>query len=274
MGRRTFQTLDAVFAAGAMAVTAASAGHFPCSPLVREGPGGPPSAAPVAATALPVGEEYLFAVRWGPVKLGEVRLWSEWAPDPAGDRLALRARIRSNRALAAVFALDSYAETLADPVNLRPVVSTLHSVEKGRVREECLQFDAPDGRLRRWLSWRDPPPDEPPAADWRDVLTAVWRFRADMAAGRRPGRLAIAAGPDLVLVDPGEAASESVRVPALGEVACHRFKPAVFRDGRPLRRNLYTIWLAEAPPHGPMRIAVETPSVTLHAHLLAHRRAP
>lgn len=135
-------------------------------------------------------------------------------------------------------------------------------------------FDEPAGVVRRWISSRPPLPDFPYDRDIRDAGSTIVWFRAQMAAGGLPPRFMVAAGPDLVEVEPGAAAGEErVKTPALGVVACRRFEPTVRIDGRFVRRQKYRIWLEAAPPHRLIRLAVSIPGTTLYATLQEYRRA-
>ncbi|MCX7819583.1 MAG: DUF3108 domain-containing protein [Kiritimatiellae bacterium] len=241
---------------------------YPFAPPVRDGPAvvrerrkEKPGMIP------PVGEHDLFVIRWGVLPVGELHIWTEWAPEGAQSPecgLVLCGRVRSNRALSPVFSLDGFYESVMDPEAFEPLRATWSCVERRRIVAEWLRFDRGAGVLRRAVSDRDPLSDVPLSGGLWDVGGAIWWFRRELSFGRRPERLRVAVGRDVVEVVPGERGPEPVAL-ASGVVRCRRFEPEVWRGGRRLERNRYVVWLEAESPHAIARLQLVSPLVTLVA---------
>ncbi len=249
-----------------MAVAAMAVEEWPMSPLVREGPAADVEvAAATGPLRPPVGEEQVLVVRWGLLPVGEVRMWTEWAREEGDEpRIALRARVRSNRALSPVFAMDGFYESLMAPDGFESRRATWSCIERRRVVAEWLSFDPGAGVVRRAVAGREPLAEVPLDGGLRDLGAAIWWFRGELTKGIPPARLRVAVGRDVVEIRT-EPRGEEWLAMAGRTLRALRFEPEVWRDGRRIERNRYVVWFAAGPPHPLLRIQVTSPYATLVA---------
>ncbi len=249
-----------------MAMATAAGEEWPMAPLIREGPAAPvEDAAATPPLMPPVGEEQVLVVRWGLLPVGEVHMWTEWARDEGGQRwLALRARVRSNRVLSAVFSMDGFFESLMTSEGFESWRATWSCIERRHVFAEWLSFDRTAGVVRRAVAGGGALADVPLDGELRDLGAAVWWFRSELARGGPPLRLCVAVGRDLVQIRTTPRGEEWLTL-AGRTVRALRFEPEVWRDGQRIERNRYLIWFGAGPPHPLLRIQVTSPYATLVA---------
>lgn len=249
-----------------IAMIAAAGEEWPMAPLVRDGPAAERPAGPgIHALVPPVGEDQVLVVRWGLLPVGEVRMWTEWALGDGGEpMIALRARVRSNRALSPVFSMDGFYESLMAPDGFEPRRATWSCIERRRVVAEWLSFDPGAGVVRRAVAGREPLADVPLEGGLRDLGAAIWRFRGELMKGAPPASLRVAVGRDVVEIRPARRGEEWLAIGGR-TLRALRFEPEVWREGRRLERNRYVVWFAAAPSHPLLRIQVTSPYATLVA---------
>lgn len=212
-----------------------------------------------------VGERQTLVVRWGLLPVGEISLWTEWTRgDDDESLIALRVRVRSNRALSPVFSLDGFYESLITPSGFQPHRATWNCTERQRVVGEWVKFDRSAGLLRRAVSDRPPMPDVELDDRTRDVGAAILWFRSELAKGNRPGGLRIATGRDLVEIVLRYRGEEPLAETGKGERSLC-VEPEVWRNGRRSERNRYLLWFTTAPPNALVRVQVDSPYATLVA---------
>jgi len=212
-----------------------------------------------------VGETQRLVVRCGLLPVGEIRMWTEWACNYRDEaHIALRARVRSNRALSAIFSLDGFFESCMGPDGFESSRATWTCTEGRKTRAEWLSFDRAAGVVRRAVSDRPPLADVPLRDGLRDLGAAIWWFRSELARGTPPAQLRVAVGRDVVEIVPGLRGEESL---VLGgrTVRALRFEPEISRDGHRLKRNRYVVWFDAVPPHRIARIQVTSPYASLVA---------
>lgn len=131
----------------------------------------------IAAWGFPVGEELVYKAYWGAIPVGEAVVSSHWEEGSEGELLLLRLRVRSNRAIAAVYPVRIDVESLIRVSDFLPLRHSQNRREGRRRTEEETVFDYERG-VAVWRNARKKREDvialEP---ETRDILTFLYYLR-------------------------------------------------------------------------------------------------
>jgi hypothetical protein len=98
----------------------------------------------------PVGEELVYRIYWGAVPVGESIVSTSWQEGAEGKLLVLSMRVRSNRAIAAIYPVTIHIESVVCADTFMPVSHTQKRREGRHRTEETVTFDYEEGRARIW----------------------------------------------------------------------------------------------------------------------------
>lgn len=206
----------------------------------------------------PVGETFLFRLKWGLVPVGTARIVTEWTEDtpPA---VRMRIHVRSNAFLDRIYRIDDYIESIATPEKLLSTRFEKNMNEGSTVQRDVTTFDRNTG-LVTWSNLLTSETREYEAPlDVRDILATMFALRPT------PFKLGEVA--DYVVA--GNAGPSPVKVAVIderpyktdryGAIQAFRMRPDVSNDALFLGRIPRDLWISAAKPHVLLFLSVDAP---------------
>ncbi|MEI6807979.1 MAG: DUF3108 domain-containing protein [bacterium] len=127
-----------------------------------------------------VGEELVYAGYWGPLTVGEARLWTEWVEEGGRKLLAIKFIAKSSYVVSALYPVNDALESIVDPETFLPLRLTQNIREGDKERDDTITFDHKAGKAV-WKSCRAASTNASKEiaiqADTRDILSFMFYMR-------------------------------------------------------------------------------------------------
>ena len=131
----------------------------------------------IATWGFPVGEELVYQIKWGAIPVGELTVTTGWIEDAEGELLQLRARVRSNRAIALLYPVSIDMESVVQVDSFLPLRHTLISREGRRRKHEEMLFDHDKGKAHLHAVLRGRKETVELEHETRDLFTFLYYVR-------------------------------------------------------------------------------------------------
>ncbi|MFU8779828.1 MAG: DUF3108 domain-containing protein [Kiritimatiellia bacterium] len=131
----------------------------------------------IRTLGFPVGEELVYQIHWGIVPVAEAVVTTAWQEGAEGELLVLRLRVRSNRAIAAIYPVSIDLESIVRMDGFRPLRHTQNRRE-GRRRsrlEVIFDYAGETATIRSIHRGREKSVPLEPGV--RDVFTSLYYMR-------------------------------------------------------------------------------------------------
>jgi len=193
-----------------------------------------------------VGEEVLYDIYWGFIKVGHSHVTTEWVDHEDGRRLIrIRFESRSNNVIAKVYPVVDTQEVLIDPATFLPVVYSKNSRQGSKAYHEVTRFDHPSG-LAFWESLLKGEKKEVPiAADTRDLISLMYLIRT---MDHEPGaeiQTRVFTEEKIYDLFVKILRKEKVDLERYGDVASMLFEPEAAFDGLFVRKGKVMMWVSD-----------------------------
>lgn len=212
----------------------------------------------------PVGEEIVYRVHWGRIRVGTSRIRTDWVEEDGRTVLRIRLRTRSNRFLSAIYPVDSLIESVIDPHTFRPLRFVNQIREGRRFHDEVTVFDWEEMQAH-WVSHvKDETKSFEIREDTRCIPALLYYLRRTPLKPGRTYTYEVMADEKLFDVMVKTEEYERVRLPRYGRVRSLRMEPQAAFDGVFVRAGRMWMWVSDDDRRVATRISAEVPIARVH----------
>lgn len=207
----------------------------------------------------PIGEKLHYQIVWGILPVGDSYATTEWI-DVDGQRLlAIRIRARSNSVIKKIYPVDSFIETLVDPVTLLPVRYTKKSHEGKSHSHEVTDFDYASGIARQQDLKRNKITEFAMEAGTRDLVSFMYFLRGTLFAKGSQTQYRVMTDDKIYDLLVRAVKEEKVEIGDNKKVRGMRMEPEASFEGLFVRKGRIGLWLSQEVPTLILRVEVDVP---------------
>lgn len=221
-----------------------------------------------------VGEEILYDIYWGFIKVGHSHTTTSWVDHEDGRRLIkVRFESRSNSVIASVYPVVDVQEVLIDPETFLPVQYSKDSQQGSKQYKEITRFNHPAGIAVYESILKGTKKEVPIDATTRDLISLMYLIRSmDHTLG---GEIQTKVFTDQKIYDLfiKVTEKENVDLDTYGDVASMVFEPEAAFDGLFVRKGKVTLWVSNDKRKLCTKITARVPVANIRIEL-AEVRGP
>jgi len=193
-----------------------------------------------------VGEEVIYDIFWGFIKVGHSHVTTEWVDHDDGRRLIrIRFESRSNSVIATIYPVEDTQEVLIDPSTFLPVMYSKQSRQGSKQYHEVTRFDHQAG-VAFWESLLKGTKIEVPiAGDTRDLVSLMYLIRT---MDHEPGsqiQTRVFTEEKIYDLFVKIVRKEKVDLDRYGDVGSMLFEPEAAFDGLFVRKGKILMWVSD-----------------------------
>ena len=239
---------------------------FACPRSAMAEPDSEPGARP--ELWFPVGEELIYRVHWGRIRVGTTRITTDWVDENGTSLIRIRYRTKSNRYLRWIYPVDSVIESYIDPETFQPLrfVNQMHEGRRQHDEETIFDWEAGVARWVSHLSGRSKEFALEPGT--RCIPGLMYYMRQTPLEPHSDYTFeGIMADEKLYDVLLKTEDYERVRLPRYGRVRSLRTEPIAEFDGVMVRSGRILLWISDDDRRLATRISAEVPVARVHLTL-------
>lgn len=221
-----------------------------------------------------VGEEVLYDIYWGFIKVGHSHVTTEWVDHEDGRRLLrIRFESRSNNVIAKVYPVEDVQEVLIDPETFLPVVYSKNSRQGSKKYNEVTRFDHAAG-IAFWESILKGQTKEVPIdGDTRDLISLMYLIRTMEHTPGSEIQTRVFTEEKIYDLFVKILRKENVDLDRYGDVASMLFEPEAAFDGLFVRKGKIRMWVSDDHRRLCTKITARVPVASISIEL-AEVRGP
>lgn len=227
------------------------------------------STEPISATNLwfEVGEELVYSIHWGVIRVGETRVTTEWIEEDGRLLILIRYRTRSNSFLDKIYRVDDTIEAAIDPATFLPVRFVKNLSEGKRRYDEVTVFDHA-ARKAFWTSrTKNQTKEFEIEADTRDLVTFMYFMRQHEFEPGEKAEFRVMADEKIYDVFVNAGSIDTMKMPGFGKVKSVRLTPEAAFEGLFVRKGKIVLWVSRDARRLATRVQATIPVADIHINL-------
>lgn len=214
-----------------------------------------------------VGEELLYTIHWGVIRVAETRVTTEWIEEDGRRLIAIRYRTRSNSFLNKIYRVDDTIEAVIDPGPFLPVRFT-KTLSEGKYRtDEVTVFDHAAGKAYWKNRYRNNEKEFDIEPDTRDLVTFMYYMRQHAFEPGEKVTYRVMADEKIydVFIDVGSV--DTLKTDKFGKVKSVRITPEAAFEGLFVRKGKIVLWVSQDERRVATRVQATVPVADIHINL-------
>ncbi len=224
------------------------------------------SAAPPALW-FDVGEELVYSIHWGVIRVGETRVTTEWIEEGGRRLLYVRYRTRSNSFLKHIYPVDDTIEAVIEPVSFLPVRFVKQLSEGSRVTDQVTVFDHAAGVAHWTDNIKNKQKDFEIEPDTRDLVTFMYYMRRNEFTPGEKIEYRVMADEKIYDVFLNVGPVDTMKMEGYGKVKSVRITPEAAFEGLFVRKGKMVVWVSRDARRVATRIQATVPVADVHINL-------
>jgi len=214
-----------------------------------------------------VGEELVYSIHWGVIRVGETRVTTEWMEEEGRRLLLIRYRTKSNSFLSKIYPVDDTIEAVIDPVPFLPIRFVKKLSEGKRKTDEVTVFDHAAGVAHWTDALKNRKKDFAIDADTRDLVTFMYFMRKRAFTPGEQVEYRVMADEKIYDVFLNVGSIDTMKMEGFGKVKSVRVTPEAAFEGLFVRKGKMVVWVSHDARRVATRIQATVPVADIHINL-------